>query len=369
MNKIQKISVNELKPHPMNETIYGKSDSLDEDLLFSISNHGLQEPLTITQDKVIISGHRRLRIIKQLGWDIVDCRVSHFDNPLLSIILSNKSRNKTSLQLLNEAEILQKEYTQYNYKGRRTDLHNDDRQPTIISVTKGLGISVSHLKRLRRVARANPNLLEMIDSGDLSVTGAYHLVRNDIDTKRFNGLATPSNIRHFQDYYPTHPKITKALLEREIFDGSIWENACGEGHMSDVIKDYGYKVFSSDLVDRGYGKGGVDFLNDDTINDIGKFDNIITNPPFSDFDKFVVQSKKVATKKIALISKTQYLQGIKRHNIFIDKDFPLKIVYQFSGRVSFQKNTIDQINSMMAFAWFVFEKGYKGKPQIEFIQP
>ena len=368
---IQKITVSELKPHPMNEVIYGSYDSLDDDLLFSISNHGLQEPLTISKDKVVISGHRRLRIVKQLGWDSVDCRISNFDNPLLSIILSNKSRSKTSLQLLNEAEILQKEYSKYNYKGRRTDLHNDDREPTIVSVTKGLGISVSHLKRLRKIQKENPQLLEMIDKGELSVIGAYEVVKTKYDIQRFMGMKTPSNIRHVQDYYPTHPKVTEALLKREIFDGSIWENACGEGYMSKVIKDFGYNVFSSDIIDRGYGEGGVDFLNDDVIKRFGKYDNIITNPPFKHFDKFVVQSKKVATKKIAMLGKTQYLQGVKRFQIFTDKKFPLKTIYQFGGRFSFQKNTIEQMSNlgMIPYAWYIFEKGYKGKTNIEFIEP
>jgi len=79
----------------------------------------------------------------------------------------------------------------------------------------------------------------------------------------------------------------------------------------------------------------------------------------------------VATKKIAMLGKTQYLQGVKRFQIFTDKKFPLKTIYQFGGRFSFQKNTIEQMSNlgMIPYAWYIFEKGYKGKTNIEFIEP
>lgn len=66
--------------------------------------------------------------------------------------------------------------------------------------------------------------------------------------------------------------------------------------------------------------------------------------------------------------KTTFLEGVKRYNMFQDKEFALKTVYQFSKRVSFGKNEGTHKNGgMIAFAWFVWEKGYSGKPTIEWI--
>ncbi len=58
--------------------------------------------------------------------------------------------------------------------------------------------------------------------------------------------------RQEDDYYATEPRAVGLLLSKEHFNSNIWECACGEGHLSDVLKAAGYTVFSSDIVDRGY---------------------------------------------------------------------------------------------------------------------
>lgn len=78
------------------------------------------------------------------------------------------------------------------------------------------------------------------------------------------------------EFYPTPPEATRALLSAEGFEGSIWEPACGDGAISKVLEAAGYQVVSTDLIDRGYGAGGHDFLKSD--KPLAK--NIITNPPY-----------------------------------------------------------------------------------------
>ena len=62
--------------------------------------------------------------------------------------------------------------------------------------------------------------------------------------------------RQVNDYYATEPKAMEILLEVETFNKDIWECACGEGHLSEVLIKYGHNVLSTDLIDRGYGIGG-----------------------------------------------------------------------------------------------------------------
>ena len=69
-----------------------------------------------------------------------------------------------------------------------------------------------------------------------------------------------SRSRVADDYYATPPESTKALLEVERFEGNILEPCCGEGHISDVLKESGYEVISNDMVDRGYGEFNEDYL-------------------------------------------------------------------------------------------------------------
>ena len=60
---------------------------------------GLLEPLTITKDNTLVSGHRGLPA--KLDGD-VDCRISEFENLTLSLVELNRYRKKTSKELLNE---------------------------------------------------------------------------------------------------------------------------------------------------------------------------------------------------------------------------------------------------------------------------
>ena len=55
------------------------------------------------------------------------------------------------------------------------------------------------------------------------------------------------------DYYATEPKAVELLLEQETFTRTVWECACGEGHLAKEFEAAGYHVYATDLVNRGYG--------------------------------------------------------------------------------------------------------------------
>lgn len=59
--------------------------------------------------------------------------------------------------------------------------------------------------------------------------------------------------REENDYYATEPFAATLLMEQETFSPYIWECACGEGHLSKEFQKAGYHVYSSDLIDRGFG--------------------------------------------------------------------------------------------------------------------
>ena len=177
--------------------------------------------------------------------------------------------------------------------------------------------------------------------------------------------------RSKSDFYPTPPNATNSLLENESFTGNVWECACGMGDISKVLEEKGYDVLSTDLNDYGFGNPGIDFLNDNSIfgNPLVTQDNIITNPPFNLALEFVLQSKKYARFKIAMFLKTAFLEGSKRYEMFQDTEFPLKTVYQFSRRVNFGIHAGTHTNGgMIPFAWFVWERGYTGLPNIKWIK-
>ena len=78
------------------------------------------------------------------------------------------------------------------------------------------------------------------------------------------------------NFYPTPPEATRALLSVETFDGPIHEPACGEGHMARELSAAGHTVVATDLNDRGYGSAGLDFLG----QRVPLARHIVTNPPY-----------------------------------------------------------------------------------------
>jgi len=182
------------------------------------------------------------------------------------------------------------------------------------------------------------------------------------------GSSRANGDRQKDDFYPTPSYVVEDLLNRETFNGKIWEPACGDGAMSKVFKKFGYETYSTDIINRDYGDAEIDFMK--TENNFG-CNNIITNPPYSMALEFVLKSKELLIEKdakIAMFLKTVFLESSGRYEMFQDKEFPLKSIYQYSKRVSLYKDGEKMKNGgMIAYAWFVWDKSYIGKPTIEWI--
>ncbi len=169
------------------------------------------------------------------------------------------------------------------------------------------------------------------------------------------------------DFYPTPPYAVEELLKRENFNGNIWECACGDGAVSEVLKKSGFDVISSDIVNRGYGEyRNLDFLDNEATQGM-TCDNIITNPPFKLAKQFVEKSLSVAKRKVAIIQRLAFMESKERYDMFTTT--PLKTVYVFSKRLNMYANgLVDKTKSgMLAFAWYVWDKDYTGKPYIKWI--
>lgn len=115
-------------------------------------------------------------------------------------------------------------------------------------------------------------------------------------------------------YYATEPKATEILLQHETFNPVIWECACGEGHISKVLE--------------ATGQDGC---------------------------------------KVAMFLKLQFLEGKARKEMF--SKYPPETVYVFSSRVLCAKNGEFEKypSSAVAYAWFVWKKGFHGFPVIKWV--
>lgn len=171
--------------------------------------------------------------------------------------------------------------------------------------------------------------------------------------------------REQHDYYATEPKALELLLEKEQFNNSVWECACGEGHLSEALKANGYSVLSTDLVDRGYGLGGVNFFSCTSQWD----GDIITNPPYKKAKEFVEHALDVVAEgsKVAMFLKLTFLESQSRRNLF--EKHPPKLIYVSSSRLQCAKNGDfvkygKGVGTAVAYAWFIWEKGFNGEPVV-----
>lgn len=186
----------------------------------------------------------------------------------------------------------------------------------------------------------------------------------------------------------TDPKALELFLDRIDKDGiklheDIWECACGEGNLSEVLKKRGYYVFSSDLIDRGYGTTGnfLEFypmiemrsLAEYGYKSVKRIDpihkDILTNPPYKyalDFVKHALEIQADGYHTIMFL-KIQFLEGKERYKFF--KENPPKFVYVHSERqkCAINNNFKDVKSSAVCYAWFIWEKGFKGDTIVRWI--
>ena len=167
--------------------------------------------------------------------------------------------------------------------------------------------------------------------------------------------------RQNEDYYATDPIAAELLLDVENFEGDIWECACGEKHLAKVFEEHGYNVRSSDLIDR-CGNEVFDFLSMENQEWNG---DIITNPPYKYAKEFIEKALRIIPNgnKVAMFLKVQFLEGKERKKLFLN--YPPKYIYVSSSRILCAKNAeFERMKqgggSAVAYAWFIWEKGFKG---------
>ena len=183
------------------------------------------------------------------------------------------------------------------------------------------------------------------------------------------------NEREQDDFYATDPIAIDKLLTIERPNLNIWECAAGAGHLSERLKEKGFNVHSTDIKERGYILENLqDFLNatKDDIPFTGQFD-ILTNPPYKYAKEFVLKALELlpSNSKCFMFLKLTFLEGKARYKELFDKT-PPKAMYVFSERILCAKNAeFERMKegggSAVAYAWFVWEKGFEGKTTVEWI--
>lgn len=181
--------------------------------------------------------------------------------------------------------------------------------------------------------------------------------------------------RELNDFYATDPIAIDKLLQVENPYNHIWECAAGAGHLAQRLKEKGFKVTTSDIIERNYKLNfEADFLE---MSKCGLGTNetydILTNPPYKYAKEFVLQALDMVKdgRKVYMFLKLTFLEGKTRYKELFSK-YPPKNIYVFSERVMCAKNAeFEKMKegggSAVAYGWFVWEKNFRGDTVVKWI--
>ena len=190
----------------------------------------------------------------------------------------------------------------------------------------------------------------------------------------FKTLGASNHTEHERaerDFYATDSIAIDKLSKVYDIPKNILEPCAGNGDLSRRLKELGHNVESWDIVEREYPLEKVCNFFEQT--EIPKGYSILTNPPYNMATEMVLHALNLVqdAQQVIMFLKIQFLEGKDRFNK-IFKKYPPKYVFVSIERITcamngeFIKDGKKQ-SSAVCYAWFVWEKGYKGETTIKWI--
>lgn len=159
-----------------------------------------------------------------------------------------------------------------------------------------------------------------------------------------------------RDLYTEPPEAVEALCKVERFTDPVWDPACGTRSLVKVLEGHGYDVYGTDIAmspPDGDGDPGDDFTRG-CIPPVEPIGSIVSNPPYSLADAFVLRALDLATHKVAMFLRVQWLEGERRYRR-IYRDRPPARVWVFRHRLGMVKRGQRFKDGMYSHAWFVWD--------------
>ncbi len=163
------------------------------------------------------------------------------------------------------------------------------------------------------------------------------------------------------DDFPTQCWGTRALCEHVIYpgpDATCWEPACNRGYMVRPLQEYFRRVYASDIHNYSDEFDGQEWI-EDFLWGVGApnaienkhIDWIITNPPFRLAEQFIERARSIARVGVCMLVRTQFLEGIGRHDRLFSKT-PPSVIAQFSERLPLVKGRVDpKVSTATSYCW------------------
>lgn len=175
--QIIKIPVANLRPHPLQDVIYGDlSPSEFAALKQDIQHHGIRQPVEVTKDGVLVDGKHRVRALRELGIEEVDAIIVEAENEAAieeRFVTANLLRRQSD-PVTKARAIQQLAKIESRRIGIRIDLHAKgpfrDRLASLLGNTSGRTID-----RYLQLLRLEREIQDAVSSGQLPMTKALKI--------------------------------------------------------------------------------------------------------------------------------------------------------------------------------------------------
>ena len=199
-SEVVEIPLDKLRVHPINRKIYVNDAERKAELLESIRQHGILQPLIVTpqgDNYLILSGARRFECARELGFKAVPCIITHVEDPILAIIEYNRYRQKTPIEIYNELQVLKERLSELARLKQLSKLKQFKESKEFRSVkfdktealntrriaAQTLGVSEGYLSMLEQVVEHKdliPDVFNRLKAGRETVYSAYSQLRSKL---------------------------------------------------------------------------------------------------------------------------------------------------------------------------------------------
>ena len=156
-----------LKPHPRNKEFFDdmSGDKWNE-FLESIKTSGIIEPIVITQDNIVVSGHQRLRAAKELKLDLVPTIMKTYqsEDEILKDLLETNVRQRGSINTSSVKSAVIISTLEKIYKGDKSGSTPNNQK----ELADKLGVSLRTLQYIKQLDKLPDELKLILEDGKIT---------------------------------------------------------------------------------------------------------------------------------------------------------------------------------------------------------
>lgn len=281
---MQQINVNELKPHPRNTEFF--DDMTGEkwkEFLESIKSRGVIEPIVITHDKTIVSGHQRVRACEELGIPMVMCDVHTYENEdqVIQDLIETNIRQRgdvggSAKKVGRRIKELERIYGVRDGSSGKCSLEPNKSVPKQKELAEMFGMSVDTLQNYKLLADMIPEIEDLLDTGIVTKTTTLAILKNLSEQEQLELISS----------LDTTKKITQNQMQKYIEE--IRELRANPPKPSDY--DYTKRMLQQEQSDRRRLSNELQSKNKEVQELKRKIEKIEEETPTSQFNKKLEES-------------------------------------------------------------------------------